>query len=680
MEEQRYMKVFKNMEDYKIYNQGILGKPHLAVIEDSEQVIFNAPSEENDFYDRLEDVEAVANDALDGSTLAVEYSDDKVTLKGENVKGTAEYAVEIGVATTEQCGLMGKEDKTKFTELEQKIIKIEGIGTMSQGNTSVSGNNQYFISAYNNSLYKSSGYKTPTSFVATQIPYVDGMVIIHRDKIMIVVNGSPIEFMGDEIKSLSHKAIKLAGFGTISLGTTGVNAIGQYFVSTANNKLYMCTDFISSTNMNVSEIPYIDGAIYIYDDELYIYNGVELISITRFANEQIRALNQMLGNPKIIEYETNSFVKLSTTNIGEEVDLTLQVATTFRCAIIDVSEGDEIVLNVVGGAVGRAYAFVDAENKLLYKADSNANVHEIIKVPFNAVKMIINDANSGGVSYIGGYVNSIKNDIKDLRESFDNLNLTSEFLKTDYTQAYIDNAHMVWNANCIASYNTIEVLTEKVKSMKCEVIYSEPFEGVTDFTSLALISNPSGIHNTKMYWADLNNKPKTHINIKSIHPVFTRNHCNFGIMHEGELFNIPETQLSYDAMQPNINYKFGWTLTDSGVDVLLPDGRTVTLNNGKYTFVSKKNNIDTSITLDVNFSDYCGKYCCYEFFNNKENIDDKKKCGQPKIKKIQITQSDGLNVYDNFIRPNGLLAITPAGFIWHEQATEGYYGYQTIIN
>ncbi len=85
----------------------------------------------------------------------------------------------------------------------------------------------------------------------------------------------------DAEAELGNKLIKLAGFGTISAGNTGVTAVGECFVSTYNQKLYRCTKYNSPTSMSVEEVSYQDGSVYTYDNELYVYDGVKLVSVMK---------------------------------------------------------------------------------------------------------------------------------------------------------------------------------------------------------------------------------------------------------------------------------------------------------------------------------------------------------------------------------------------------------------
>lgn len=684
---------FKTLAQMRAYNKAWLDDGHIAFcLEDKQHYAWNATANEWQLFTPSGVVKAEDTDEI-VEGIEPNIVDKMRTLENDHAKFKAEVNEEM--APFEE----------KLAEVETKVIKIEGIGSVAQGTSGITGNNQYFVSSYNGKLYRSKEYNQG-SFGTVEVPYIDGMILVYNEKIMLIVKGNRIVFMEDIIaelrnlieqevqrateneKLLSYKVIKLVGWGTISEGTTGVTGDGQYFYSTVQHKIYMSKKYESPTAIGVIEVPYVDGSLYIYNQEIYEWNGENLVKITfkeaRIIEDLMEELNRIIGF-RFITFKEDSFIKLSG-GIGSIVDVNPAQGGTFRCGIIEVTEGEEFIITAKGGAVGRAYGIVNANDTLIEVAAPNEALDNArITMPANAAKLIINDNNSE--KYYAFKVNRIdklEDEIKLLKQEIEELNDSAScFPKERYTQAFIDGMKMVWNANCIASYNTLEALTDKVSGMKCEVMYTEPSEGETQFTSLALISNPNGVHNTKQFWSDLNNKPKTHINIKSIHPVFTRNYCSFGVMHEGELFNIPyngNTHISYAEMLPGVEYVYGWSIIDNGVEILLPDGSTIILSNGEYVFNSNKGGVSTPITLNISFSDYCGKYCCFEFFNNSPDEESKKRCGQPQITKVQVTQSDGFNIYDNFIRPNGLLGVTPAGFVWHEQAAEGYYGYQSIIS
>ena len=84
-------------------------------------------------------------------------------------------------------------------------------------------------------------------------------------------------------------------------------------------------------------------------------------------------------------------------NTGETVDLTpAETTADIDCAVVDCNEGD--LFTITGQCVTsvRLWAFVDANNKMISKADANANVTNLeIKAPANAKKCIINIRYSG---------------------------------------------------------------------------------------------------------------------------------------------------------------------------------------------------------------------------------------------------------------------------------------------
>lgn len=481
---------------------------------------------------------------------------------------------------------------------------------------------------------------------------------------------SEVSRIKDAEAELSNKLIKLAGFGTMSQGNTGITSEGQFFVSTYDMKLYRCTQFNSPTSMAVEEIPYISGAVYTYNNELYVYDGRKVVAVTDLIKTEIVGFKALLDNPVSIQFTEGAYIPLSQINVGDVVDITPQVASGlyFRCAVFEVEEGDVIKLNIKGGTVGRAYAFLDSDNKLLYKADASVIVNTVVVAPQNAARIIINDNNSGGVSFMPNSYTDMQHKvegniiaIQEMAIALQKLQaLDKPFDKSLYTQSYIDNCRMVWNpapgsSSLVASYNTLEALTDKVLSMSCKAVWMPSND--EGFTYIAVISNPNGIHNTKGVYPELNNKPATHISRKSIHPVFTNKQCDFGIMLDGVL-TVKHT-IVYNAPLVNdgvTEYTFGWSVDEDGITVKTPDGNS-------HRFLNADDGVD--------YLDYCGKYCCFEFFNNTSGTG-----AQPEITGIEVSQSDGFIIYDNFIRPNGLLGQTPAGFIWHQSSNkEGYYSY-----
>lgn len=581
----------------------------------------------------------------------------------------------------ERVTLKQLEDE-KLSDLASKVIKIEGIGTTSDGTTGVTASDQYFISSFNGKLYKSSNY-TETSFTSIEIPYIDGMIIIYEKQILLVVKGETIVFMKDELEELSqiieeeikrakdfesvlsYKGIKLVGFGSISAGTSGVTDNDQYFVSTYDGKLYKSANFVSESSFSAIQIPYIDGAVYVYNNELYIYNGSELISANKSINEELKSINEELKSINItlgsyfVKFEEGKFVdNIWTTSVGDVLDIVYTPSSSYRCAIIDVNEGEKYILNIVGGARGLAYAIIDEENILLAKSASLAELNDyVLIVPNKAVRLILNDNNSGGECYKMNRLDVVQEDLSAIKEKTDSLEKTVAFPLTEYTQAFIDDKSMTWNAKFEASYNTIEAATNKIKGMKCFAIWGESTNNT--YTSVVLISNPNGIHNKNEVWPELNNKKATQINKKSIHPTFTGSNCQLGLMLNGELSILHNIEYDKPIQMDGVTeYRFGWSVDMNGITVLTPDGKS-------HRFL----NADDG----VNYYDYSGRYCCFEFFNNSNN---RINSSHPRVKRIEVIDEDGFIIYDNFIRPNGLIGLTPAGFIWHQSSNgEGYYSY-----
>lgn len=74
----------------------------------------------------------------------------------------------------------------------------------------------------------------------------------------------------------------------------------------------------------------------------------------------------------------------------------------FDYALVQCQAGDEFVLNIVGGNKPRAYAFLDANNMILERADADTSfANYTVTAPQNAVLLVINDK-SHATSYYGG--------------------------------------------------------------------------------------------------------------------------------------------------------------------------------------------------------------------------------------------------------------------------------------
>ena len=111
------------------------------------------------------------------------------------------------------------------------------------------------------------------------VPYYEGAIYTYNDN-LYVYNGTELVLVNDtdKIKINSDKLIKLVGMGTVSGGDSGVTQVGDVYYNTGVKKLQRCTEFTSVTSFVAEEIPFYDGAIYTYNNVLYIWNGTDLIS------------------------------------------------------------------------------------------------------------------------------------------------------------------------------------------------------------------------------------------------------------------------------------------------------------------------------------------------------------------------------------------------------------------
>ena len=106
----------------------------------------------------------------------------------------------------------------------------------------------------------------------------------------------------------SDVLIKLEGMGTVKGGNTGITSVGQYFFNTIEKKIFRCTSFVSSTNFKGEIIPFYDGAIYTYNNELYVWNGTELIKSYNEL-ELFREAIKIIGQGETLVYKDFILIK-----------------------------------------------------------------------------------------------------------------------------------------------------------------------------------------------------------------------------------------------------------------------------------------------------------------------------------------------------------------------------------
>lgn len=95
-------------------------------------------------------------------------------------------------------------------------------------------------------------------------------------------------------------------------------------------------------------------------------------------------------------------------DIGEVVNLTTQIVSWYRYAIIDCTEGDRFLLNATGGDNPKVWGFLDSDNRLLAVADTYTVTNLLLFAPEGASKLVINDHDNTGVCWKGGLIPSVE--------------------------------------------------------------------------------------------------------------------------------------------------------------------------------------------------------------------------------------------------------------------------------
>lgn len=96
---------------------------------------------------------------------------------------------------------------------------------------------------------------------------------------------------------------------------------------------------------------------------------------------------------------------------GNTVDLSPITFIDFISAVVDCAEGDVFCISSTGGGAGRAWAFVDSDNKLICKAARNFVSNNVnIVAPAGSSKLILNAYESPGATWLKGsgsnYINN----------------------------------------------------------------------------------------------------------------------------------------------------------------------------------------------------------------------------------------------------------------------------------
>ena len=123
--------------------------------------------------------------------------------------------------------------------------------------------------------------------------------------------------------------------------------------------------------------------------------------------EQVESLQKNVGGVTgvtlIDGFQQGKYIQTNL-SVGETVLVdSPQNSASFAYKIIDVSEGDKITLNGTGGNAGRLWCFVDSDNVLISKAETNVIAENLIlTAPTGATKLILNMNHATiGANYIG---------------------------------------------------------------------------------------------------------------------------------------------------------------------------------------------------------------------------------------------------------------------------------------
>lgn len=79
-------------------------------------------------------------------------------------------------------------------------------------------------------------------------------------------------------KMLNYKSIKLTGI-TNDIAKSGITQVGDCYYNTSSKVIKRCTTWGGTPNSSVYQnVPFIDGAIYLYDNLIYVWDGTNLIN------------------------------------------------------------------------------------------------------------------------------------------------------------------------------------------------------------------------------------------------------------------------------------------------------------------------------------------------------------------------------------------------------------------
>lgn len=165
----------------------------------------------------------------------------------------------------------------------------------------------------------------------------------------------------DKLTELGYNLIKLSNISNSGYGLQE----GEIYYNTETKLLRKALKDGMWEN-----IPFYDGAIYTYNNTLYIWNGTDLVEA------QKEFIQELINKSLYTEYSflNADLVKGYYNLTGEYAPNSYtDIESGWGCLLFEVIKGDNISIKTIGGNNGRAYAITDYNKKILLVADSNTN-------------------------------------------------------------------------------------------------------------------------------------------------------------------------------------------------------------------------------------------------------------------------------------------------------------------
>ena len=150
---------------------------------------------------------------------------------------------------------------------------------------------------------------------------------------------------------LEYQLIRLAGFSTANAVNSGDIVYNNNSSSSTYRKLRKYVGVINGVN-TFEDVPFVDGAIYTYNDKLFTYNGTELIDVSSELRNAVSLLQGAVGENVSFYATYNSEVAVVGHYINDKGSI-VSGANFGYTKPIKVSEGE--ILTVQGLGTGLPY-------------------------------------------------------------------------------------------------------------------------------------------------------------------------------------------------------------------------------------------------------------------------------------------------------------------------------------